>query len=56
MKAIHLLPLGGPGPDLVDALPGPLRQAFRIRVETHAFGLDPEQFFDAGRGDRKSVV
>jgi archaemetzincin len=55
MKAIHLLPLGGPNPDLVEALPGPLRQTFRIGVETHAFGLDPEQFFDAGRSQYNST-
>ncbi|HEX7572315.1 MAG TPA: archaemetzincin family Zn-dependent metalloprotease [Bacteroidota bacterium] len=55
MKAIHLLPLGGPSPDLVEALSGPLRQTFRTRVETHGFSLDPERFFDEGRSQYNST-
>jgi archaemetzincin len=55
MNAIHLLPLGGASPVLVEALPGHLRQTFRTRVEVHSFSLDPEQFFDAGRGQYNST-
>jgi archaemetzincin len=55
MNAIHLLPLGGASPDLVGALPGPLRQTFRTRVEMHAFSLDPEPFFDGERGQYNST-
>jgi archaemetzincin len=55
MKAVHLLPLGGPSPDLVGALPRPLRQVFRAPVETHAFSLETERFFDAGRSQYNST-
>jgi archaemetzincin len=55
MNAIHLLPLGGASTVLVEALPGHLRQTFRTRVEMRAFSLDPERFFDAGRGQYNST-
>ena len=55
MNAIHILPLGGTNPDLVGALPGPLRQTFRTGVEMREFSLDPEQFFDGGRGQYNST-
>ena len=55
MKAIHLLPLGGASPELVETLPGLLRETFRTRVEVHAFNMDPEQFLDAGRGQYNST-
>ncbi|HTY58455.1 MAG TPA: archaemetzincin family Zn-dependent metalloprotease [Bacteroidota bacterium] len=55
MNCIHLLPLGGVSPDLAGALPGPLRRAFRTGVEVREFSLDPEPFFDAGRGQYNST-
>ena len=55
MKSIHLLPLGGASPELVGVLPGLLRQTFRAQVETHAFSLDPEPFFDPGRSQYDST-
>ena len=55
MKSIHLLPLGGASPELVGVLPGLLRQTFRTQVETHAFSLDPEPFFDPGRSQYDST-
>jgi len=55
MNAIHLLPLGGSSRDLVGALEAPLRQTFRTGVETREFSMDPEAFFDAGRGQYNST-
>lgn len=55
MNAIHLLPLGGASPDLVGVLPAPLRRTFRTRVEMREFSIDPERFFDAGRGQYNST-
>ena len=55
MKAIHLLPLCGASPVLAEALPVPLRQTFRTRVETHPFTLDADLFLDAGRSQYDST-
>ena len=55
MNAIHLLPLGGASPELVEVLAGPLGRTFRSRVETRPFDLDLEQFFDAERGQYNST-
>jgi archaemetzincin len=55
MSAIHLLPLGNPSPELIEAVHGPLEQTFKVGVEEHEFAVDLDPFLDDHRGQYNST-
>ncbi|MEW6511838.1 MAG: archaemetzincin family Zn-dependent metalloprotease [Bacteroidota bacterium] len=55
MNAIHILPLGGASPGLIDGIRAPLRDAFRASVDVRSTPFALDRFLDESRGQYNST-